>query len=73
VPAAIPHAPATMLAVVLDCGGMLLAVPPPVIGIVGPPFLRAVQTSLAVFRVSRDFPAVIIGAPPSLACRFAAY
>jgi len=62
-----------LLAVALDCGWVLLAVPPPVIGVVGPPFLRAVQAYLAVFRVSRDFPAVIIGATMPLARRFAAY
>jgi hypothetical protein len=61
------------LAVALDCGWVLLAVPPPVIGVVGPPFLRAVQAHLAVFRVCRKFLAVIIGATLPLARRFAAY
>ena len=62
-----------LLAVALDRGGVLLAVPPPVIGVVGPPFLRTVQAYLAVFRVCREFPAVIIGATLPLARSFPAY
>jgi hypothetical protein len=62
-----------LLAVAFDCGWVLLTVPPPVIGVVGPPFLRAVQAYLAVFRVSRDFSAMIIGATLPLARIFAAY
>jgi hypothetical protein len=61
------------LAVALHRGGVLFAVSPPVIGVVGPPFLRTVQADLAVFRVTRDFPAVIISAAPSLALGRAAY
>ena len=62
-----------LLAVALDRVWVLLTVPPPVIGVVGPPFLRAVQAYLAVFRIFRDFPAVIVGATLPLARRFAAY
>jgi hypothetical protein len=62
-----------LLAVPLDRGWVLLTVPPPVGRVVGPPFLRAVQAHLAVFRICRDFPAVIIGATLPLALRFAAY
>lgn len=62
-----------LLAVALDRGWVLLTVPPPVIGVVGSPFLRAVQAYLAIFRICRDFPAVIIGAAPSLALGRAAY
>ncbi|MGA9798080.1 MAG: hypothetical protein WBQ68_03665 [Terriglobales bacterium] len=62
-----------LLAVALDRGWVLLTVPPPVIGVVGPPFLRAVQAYLAVFRVCRDFLPVIIGAALPLARKFAAY
>ena len=62
-----------LLAVALGRGWVLFAVSPPVIGVVGPPFLRAVQANLPVFGICRDFPAVIIGATLPLARRFAAY
>ena len=60
-------------AIPLDGLRVLLAIPPPVIGIPGAPFLSAIQTSLAVFRVRGDFLAVVIGAAPPLADRIAAY
>ena len=60
------------LAVALDRGGVLLAVPP-VIGVAGTPFLRNVQADQAVFGVCRHFLAVVIGAALALARGFAAY
>jgi hypothetical protein len=62
-----------LLAVARDCGGVLLAVPPPILRVAGPPFLRTVQADLAVFRIRGDPLAVIIGAPLPLARGFAAY
>jgi len=47
--------PNVLLALELDRGGVLLAVSPPVIGVVGTPFLRTVQADLAVFGICRDF------------------
>jgi hypothetical protein len=56
-----------LLAVPLHGGRMLFAVPPPIIRIPEPPFLRAVQAHLSVFRVRRDLPAVILSAAAALA------
>ncbi len=46
---------------------MLLPIPPPIVWVTGSPFLGAVQAHLAVFRISRNFLAVIVGATPALA------
>ena len=63
-----------LLAVPLDDGSLvLLAIQPPVLGIAGPPFLRAVQAYLAVFGVRGDLLAVVIGAPAALAAGGAAH
>jgi len=62
-----------LLAVALDGGGVLLAIPPPVLGIAGAPFLRTVQAYLAVFGVPGDLSAVMIGAAAPLAAGVAAY
>ena len=62
-----------LLAVPLDGSRVLLAIPPPVLGIAGPPFLRAVQAYLAVFGVPGDLLAVVIGAAAPLAAGVAAY
>ena len=62
-----------LLAVPLDGSRVLLAIPPPVLGIAGPPFLRAVQAHLAVFGVPGDLLAVVIGAAAPLAAGVAAY
>jgi hypothetical protein len=58
-----------LLAISLDGLRMLLAIPPPVIGIAGTLFLRTIQAYLAVFRVCDDFLAVIIGAAPPAGSR----
>ena len=55
------------LAVPFDGSGVLLPVPPPVVRVAGAPFLRAVPAFLPIFRVCRDFLAVIIGATAPLA------
>jgi hypothetical protein len=55
-----------LLAVPLDRGRVLLAIPPPIVRITGPPFLWAVHAHLAVFRVRRNFLAVILGAAAAL-------
>ena len=52
--------------------GCFCAVPPPVIGIAGPPLPRAVAAYLAVFGVGGDLLPVIIGAALALANRLAA-
>jgi len=62
-----------LLAVPLDDGRALLTVPPPVIGVAGAPFLRAVPAYLVVFRVGIDLLAVILGATAALAGRFRAH
>lgn len=67
----VPNVP--LLAVALDRGGGLLAIPPPIIGVPGTPFLRAVQAYLAIFRVRGDLLAMIIGAAAPLAAGVAAY
>src|SRR5262249_50678737 len=61
-----------LLAIPLDGVGVLLAIVPPVIGISGSPFLRAVQTHLPVFRVRHNLPAVILRAASALATEIAA-
>jgi Zn-dependent protease len=62
-----------LLAVPLDGGRVLLAIPPPIVRITGTPFLRAVQAHLAVFRVRRDLLAVILSAAAALAAGVAAH
>jgi hypothetical protein len=62
-----------LLPVPLDDGGMLLSVTPPVVGMSGAPFLRAVQTDLSILRVGRDLLAMVVGATPTLAIRIAAH
>jgi len=62
-----------LLAVPLDGGRVSLAIPPPVIGVAGAPFLGAVQAHLSVFGVRCDLLAVIIGAAAALAAGVAAY
>lgn len=62
-----------LLAVPLDCGRVLLAIPTPVVRIPGSPFLRAVQAYLPVFRVRRDLLAVILSAAAALATGIAAH
>ena len=52
-----------------DCGGMFLAVLPPVIRMARSPLSRAVEADLPVLRIGRDLPAVIVGAPPALTIR----
>jgi hypothetical protein len=61
------------LAIPLDGGRVLFAVSPPIVGIAGPPFLRAVQAHLAIFRVSRDLLAVVLSAAAALATGVAAH
>jgi hypothetical protein len=51
-----------LLAVPLDGGWVLLAIPPPVIRMTGAPLLRAVAAYLTIFRIRGDLPAVILGA-----------
>ena len=62
-----PGAVANLLlpAIVLDGGGMLLAVLAPVIGMAGAPLLRTVETDLPVLRIGGDLLAVIVGAAPA--------
>src|ERR1700680_958258 len=62
-----------LLAVPFDGSRVLLAIPPPVLGIAGPPFLRAVPAYLAVFGVPGDLLAGVIGAASPLAAGVAAY
>ena len=62
-----------LLAVSFDRGRVLLAIPPPVIGVAGTPLLRTVPADLAVVQVGRDFLPVIIGAAAALAFGLAAY
>ena len=51
----------------------MLTIPPPIVRVVGPPFLWAVQAYRAVFRVRRDPPAVIFSAAAALAAGVAAH
>ncbi|HEY6304079.1 MAG TPA: hypothetical protein VIX14_13550 [Terriglobales bacterium] len=62
-----------LVAIPLNRLRVLLAIPPPVIGIAGAPFLSAIQASLAIFGVRRDLLAVVIGAAPPLALWIPAY
>ena len=62
-----------LLAVMLHCGGMPLAMPLPVAGIAGAPLARAIPTYLAIYRVGGELRFVVIGAPSSLAIGRAAY
>jgi hypothetical protein len=62
-----------LLAVPLDGGRALLAIPPPIVRITGSPFLCAVHAHLAVFRVRRNFLAVILGAAAALTTGGAAH
>jgi len=61
------------LAIALYGGRVSLPVPPPIVRVAGSPFLWAVPAHLAVFRVRRDFPAVIFSAAPALALGTAAH
>src|SRR5262249_43839817 len=60
------------LAIPLNSSRVLVAITPPVIRIPSTPLLRTIQAHLAVFRVSSDLLAVIIGPTLSLAARLAA-
>ena len=62
-----------LLAVPLHGGGMLVAVPAPVIRIPGSPFLWAVQAHLAVLRVRSDLLTMILSAAAALATGIAAH
>ena len=62
-----------LLAVLFRSGGMLLAIPFPVIGIARSPFARAVPANLTVFGIGGDLRLVIISAAPSLAIRLTAH
>jgi hypothetical protein len=62
-----------LLAVPLDGGRVLFAIPTPVIRVAGTPFLRAVQADLAILRVRNDLLTVIIGAAAPLAVGLAAH
>jgi hypothetical protein len=59
------------LAIPLDCGGMLRAILPPILGLPGAPLLGTIQAGLPVFRVRRKFLPPIIGAAVPLALRLA--
>ena len=61
-----------LLAVPLDGGWVLLAIPPPVIRVARAPLLRAVPAYLAVFGIQSDLLAVIIAAATPLASGFVA-
>ena len=61
-----------LLAVLVNCFGVFLAVPFPVIRITGPPFSRAIAADLAAFRIGRNLPPVIFRTALTLADRFAA-
>ena len=67
----VPHV--LKLAVPLDGSGVLIAVPLPVVRVVGAPFLRTVPASLPILRARHDFLAVIIGATAPLAVGLTAY
>ena len=67
----VPHM--LKLAVPLDSSGVFFAVPAPVFRVAGAPLLRAVPTSLPIFRAPSDFLAVIIGATAPLAIGLTAY
>src|ERR1700758_4369054 len=60
------------LTVVLDRFWVRLATLFLILGMLVPPLLLAVAHDLAIYRVSRQFLAVIIGAAPALALRLAA-
>jgi hypothetical protein len=62
-----------LLAIPLDGGRVLFAVPPPVTWVPGSPLMRAIQAHLAVFRVRRDLLAVIVSAAAALAAGVAAH
>jgi hypothetical protein len=62
-----------LLAVPLDGGGVLFAIPPPIIRVAGTPLLRTVPAYQAVFRIRSDLLTVIIGAAAPLASRLAAH
>ena len=62
-----------LLAIPLDGGRVLFAIPPPVARGAGSPFLRAVQAYLAVFRVRRDLLAVVLSPPTAPATGIAAH
>jgi len=62
-----------LVAVPLDGGRVLLAIPPPIVRVTGSPFLRAVQAHLAVFRVRRDLLAVTLVAAATLTTGVAAH
>jgi hypothetical protein len=62
-----------LLAIPLDGGRVLFAIPPPIVRVVGPPFLRTVQAYLAVLRVRSDLLSVIFTAAAALATGIAAH
>jgi len=61
------------LAVPLDGGRLLLAILPPIIRMARAPLLRTVAAYLAIFRICRDFLAVIVCATAALAVGAAAH
>ena len=70
-PSLIPNV--LLLSVTLHGARVLLAIPPPVVRMVGAPFLRTVAAHLSVFRVREDLLAVIFSATAALAVGAAAY
>jgi hypothetical protein len=62
-----------LLAIALYGGRVLLPILPPIFRVAGPPFLWAIHTYLAVFRVRRDLAAVIFSAAPAPAAGVAAH
>ena len=61
------------LAVPLDGGGVLFAIPSSVVRVARAPFLRTIQASLTIYRIRSHLLAVIIGAAPPLALGLTAY
>ena len=62
-----------LLAVPLDGGRVLFAIPSPIIRVAGTPLLRTVPAYQAVFRIRSDLLTVIVGAAAPLAVGLAAH